>query len=66
MFDERKREVEWASRGIENIVQTLDVEIRDLIATMDGACSATLTTMDGKIEEREVSEESMCIKEIGE
>ena len=66
MFDERKREVEWASRGIENIVQTLDVQIRDLIATREGAWSATLATIDDKIEEREVSEESMCIKEIGE
>ena len=42
------------------------IKIRDLIATREGACSATLATMDDKIEEREVSEESMCIKEIGE
>ena len=58
--------MEWASRRIENIVQTLDVQIRDLIATREGACSATLATMDDNIEEREMSEESMCIKEIGE
>ena len=42
------------------------IKIRDLTTTREGACSATLTTKDGKIEEREVFEDSMCIKEIGE
>ena len=46
----------------------LNCEIIDLITTREGACSATLTTKDCRIEEREVLEDSrqMCIKEIGE
>ena len=39
---------------------------RDLIATMDGACSATFATKDDKEEAREVLEDSMYIKDIGE
>ena len=46
----------------------LNCEIKDLMTTREGACSATLTTKDCRIEEREVLEDSrqMCIKEIGE
>ena len=39
---------------------------RDLIATMDGACSATFATKDDKEDAREVLEDSMYIKDIGE
>ena len=57
--DEGKgREVEYAGGCL--------IKIGDLITTREGACSATLATKDGKIEEREVSEDSTCIKEIGE
>ena len=36
------------------------------MATMDGACSATFATKDDKEEAREVLEDSMYIKDIGE
>ena len=36
------------------------------MATMDGACSATFATNDDKEEAREVLEDSMYIKDIGE
>ena len=36
------------------------------MATMDGACSATFTTKDDKEDAREVLEDSMYIKDIGE
>ena len=36
------------------------------MATMDGACSATFATKDDKEDAREVLEDSMYIKDIGE
>ena len=36
------------------------------MATMDGACSATLATKDDREEVREVLEDSTYIKDIGE
>ena len=36
------------------------------MATMDGACSATFATKDDKEEAREVLEDSMYIKDMGE
>ena len=39
---------------------------RDLIATMDGACSATFATKDDKEDARDVLEDSMYIKDMGE
>ena len=56
----------WGERERGRICRGCLIKIRDLITTREGACSATLATKDGKIEEREVSEASTCIKEIGE
>ena len=39
---------------------------RDLIATMDGACSATFATKDDKEDARDVLEDSTYIKDMGE
>ena len=36
------------------------------MATMDGACSATFATKDDKEDAREVLEDSMYIKDVGE
>ena len=36
------------------------------MATMDGACSATFATKDDKEDAREVLEDSMYIKDMGE